>query len=581
MRSLFYILMLLIVLSIGCGRRNSIAEALDGVESLCDADPQLAVSMLDSLDTLPMSRSQRHRFGLLSVKSRDKAYIRHTSDSLILDAIDYYSGHRKEGLYPEALYYGGRVYSDLGDLPTAIGYFQQALDEIPDTEEQLEFKGTVLSQTGRLLNNIGLYSQALPYIEKSRDISRHQGDSMAVVYDNILLISIHSETDALEEAKKCLTEANAYSNSIPDEDKAWLKAKQASILCREARIDSALKMIRPLPDAVDSLCLNYVMNVAMKIYLRAGIRDTAYMYAHRLAVSKILNNRINGFRTLFSEEIHPLIPDDSIRSLVEEFSLLIDEYLDRYEADDAVIRNSRYNYDLHLRERLKAEKGRLRIIWLAMAVTAILVIMVLFFWVRRLQAEIRLRIAIEVVNRIISGIKTDYGLPSHSAPRREAAHKQVDSPSKSEVRLLPGRSRQHILKLELLERLQSITDPTANPPAIDKSLLESKEMKCLKNAIADNQPIPMKSRLWLDIERSVHVSAPGFKDNLMMLSYGGMTKGEYQVALLSRFGLKPKDMATLLGRSKQAVSDRRSSLALKIFEQPRKTDALDTLILRL
>lgn len=49
----------------------------------------------------------------------------HTSDSLILDVIDYYSSNDDRNLYPEVLYYGGRVYSDLGDYPTSLSYFRK------------------------------------------------------------------------------------------------------------------------------------------------------------------------------------------------------------------------------------------------------------------------------------------------------------------------------------------------------------------------------------------------------------------------------------------------------------------------
>lgn len=361
MQRILYIALLLLVLTMGCGRRDRTADRLDAIDSLCGTDPRLAVAMLDSIDCGSLPEKDRHRLALLTVKSRDKAYIRHTSDSLILDAIDYYSAHPKEGLYPEALYYAGRVYSDLGDLPTALGYFQKALDLIPDSETQMEFKGRVLSQTGRLLSDIRLHRQALPYLEKSKDISRRLKDSLGIVYDDIQLISINLGIDSLEEAKKYLHEAIAFSSSIPDEDKAWLQAKRASILYREGKIDSALSVVRALPATVDSLCLNYTLSVATKIYLAAGLPDTAYLYAHRLARSKDINNRINGFHILFSEEIHSLIPDDSIQPLVYGFTSFMNDYLHRYEAEDAVLKNSRYNYDLHLRDngrrRKKTESG--------------------------------------------------------------------------------------------------------------------------------------------------------------------------------------------------------------------------------
>ncbi|MDE6768541.1 MAG: hypothetical protein K2J78_02320, partial [Muribaculaceae bacterium] len=97
--------------------------------------PNDALTRLSSINPDSLSEADRHYFDFLSIKAKDKAYITHTSDSLIRDVIDYASSHQKEGYYTEALYYGGRVYSDLGDYPTALQYFQETLDLLPEDRE--------------------------------------------------------------------------------------------------------------------------------------------------------------------------------------------------------------------------------------------------------------------------------------------------------------------------------------------------------------------------------------------------------------------------------------------------------------
>ena len=55
------------------------------------------------------------RYHLLTIKANDKAYITHTSDSLILSLVDYYE-HGGDPVYlGEAYYYAGSTYRDLGD----------------------------------------------------------------------------------------------------------------------------------------------------------------------------------------------------------------------------------------------------------------------------------------------------------------------------------------------------------------------------------------------------------------------------------------------------------------------------------
>lgn len=153
-----YILGMWLIGGCSCSGRGRHDAEFRRIDRLCDSVPEQAIRAFDSIDRSSLSDRDRNHYDLLSIKSRDKAFIVHSSDSLILDVIDYYAKHRSEGPYPEALYYGGRVYSDIGDLPTALEFFQKALDEIPEDDEHLRFRSTVLNQTGRTLHSLRLDS---------------------------------------------------------------------------------------------------------------------------------------------------------------------------------------------------------------------------------------------------------------------------------------------------------------------------------------------------------------------------------------------------------------------------------------
>ena len=50
------------------------------------------------------------RYKLLTIKANDKAYITHTSDSLILSLVDYYEHDGDPAYLGEAYYYAGSTY---------------------------------------------------------------------------------------------------------------------------------------------------------------------------------------------------------------------------------------------------------------------------------------------------------------------------------------------------------------------------------------------------------------------------------------------------------------------------------------
>ena len=98
-------------MAVACSRPHN--QRLDRINELTASNPQIAMDSLEAIDKKSLSIPDRHYYDLLTIKANDKAYVTHSSDSLILDVIDYYKGGKDKTLYAEALYYGGRVYSDL------------------------------------------------------------------------------------------------------------------------------------------------------------------------------------------------------------------------------------------------------------------------------------------------------------------------------------------------------------------------------------------------------------------------------------------------------------------------------------
>jgi len=373
-----------------CGDGKELHGKFEDIDRMSDIDAQKAMSMLDSIDYASLQESERHRYDLLHIKTRDKAYVTHTSDSLVLDVIDYYADHRKEGLYPEALYYGGRVYSDMGDYPTAIDYFQKALDVIPDDKEHLQLKCRALSQTGRLLDGLMLHSQSIPYMDEAIKIESVLKDSLRLVYDELLISKAYLYEDNIHESRCHIDNALRYSVNIPEEDKAWIKVQKTDILLAENKVDTALILIRENLPRVDSLCYNYALANAANIYKMNGILDTAYIYAKKLANREDYNNRLTGFDVLFSNELRTVVPSDTLLSYISHYKQYIDDYLDRYKTDETVIRHSKYNYDLHVREREIAELEKLWITVISVIVILCSIIAILYYRVKSLKSHARI-----------------------------------------------------------------------------------------------------------------------------------------------------------------------------------------------
>lgn len=241
MMRLIYIV-LLIIIAVGCDRVGHDSR-LEKINAMMCNSPHEALRALDSLSTITFPEKDRQYFNLLCIKAQDKTYRKHTSDSLIQSVIRYAAANPEDGIYPEALYYGGRVYRDLGDYPTALDYFHKALDLLPpDTNEQ-KLRSLVISQTGGLLNVLRLYDEAIPYIKESIESARDCQDSVGEVYDLQLLGLTYLRANKLHEADSSLHLALAKCKDLDSCHTAKTHMLLARVKSKLGELDSAYSML--------------------------------------------------------------------------------------------------------------------------------------------------------------------------------------------------------------------------------------------------------------------------------------------------------------------------------------------------
>lgn len=543
------------VLFIACSHKGDVV-GFDKIEDTLSASPEKAMAVLDTIDRDALTEADRHLVDLLSIRARDKAYVTHTSDSLILDVLDYYSSHKGDMFYPMALYYGGRVYSDLGDFPTALRYFQSALDVIPEDADNLELRAAALSQTGRLLRGLQLQLQAIPYLEKAIEAGKLLNDTFGLAYDYFHLYQCFANANDLTSARKCNSEAMRYSKALPATEQADIKISLASLLYRENKIDSALQIIQGLPDKVDPLCRSYALAIAAQIYRDAGIPDSAYIYAKELALAGNHDSRI-GFKVMFEPELKSVVPKDTLLFYLPLYKQTIEKYLDLNDAKEALIQNSHYNYQLHVREKEKAEAGRNRLYLLVCIISvlaAATVIGLLWLRMRNLREIVRLQMTLDAI--------------------RDFRQNQKMGVADSAVG-----TQQEILRGKILREFNSLEQTDSNTPAVKESIILSELYSRLENLIAKNRSIPDSDSLWEELTQLVAMDSPDFRTRLNTLTNCKISDSEFRIALLIRCGISPSNMAILLNRTKSTISSHRSALSSKIFGSGNNIKLLDSLIL--
>ncbi len=457
----------------------------------------------------------------------------------------------------------------MGDYPTALSYFQRALDEKTDN---LDLKSKMLSQTSRLLNKLRLYDEAVPYLQEAIDINIGRCDTLAIMYDYQLLGAIYIHDNKLDSAVHCFNRAIDLGKDLPSEHNAKSKMYLASIKYSSGKIDSALYLIRDVLNDIAPEVQNSALARASRIYLKAGIYDTAYIYAHELVNRKDFNNRETGYKVLISDELSSYTKPDSLKQYLKDYREILEMHFDERKFELATMQQALYNYKLHERERMRVEKTKDNLRNWIIAVCFLLLIMsiiILYLRIKHKNTLLQLHIALNNVNMLKQRIEVSRENIEHENKAPDLTINYLENDDIENVQSL-----RCLLREELLAIYQ---EKGADVP-IPHVILQSSAYKELVNIIAEGKALGDDSSLWHELEIIVEKSSPNFKTNIQLLTGGRLTPHELHTALLIKCGVTPSQMMKLFARSKGAISSRRELMCFKIFDEKLGTKVIDGII---
>ncbi len=588
----FKVIVLLICISIliGCSEHKQNTELLKICQEVSDS-PNYALECLDSINYDILSFADQQYYDFIKVKASDKAYIRHTSDSIILRVIKYYSSHDINNIYQEALYLGGRVYCDLGDYPTALQYFQSALNVDSQKHKDLDLRATLLSQTGRLLTELSLYEEAIPYIKESIEIGEALKDTVNVVYDLQLLGGTYLRAKEYRNAEDCFNKALALSDNLPISFSAKSRMYLAEVKFEIGQYDAALNYIRNTEKQVNPLARNSALSYASIIYLQQNMLDSAYNYAYELIHSSDSTNMIIGYDVLLSPELRSKIPVDTINEYISDYRNILESYYDSNASQLVINQQNFYNYQTHERARRNAEVFSFklfRMLLCSLLIILILAVIILYYKNRSKKNLIDLHIALDNLSRIKSNIissKQESKVESSENSFIDSSkfNLNLDTQSKSDQSQELLISSKDLLNesKELRERLRNeLLDLYKSNPRVNLShiIVDSSGFNHLQSRIKENNVISYDDKLWDELEEAVLKASPNFKKNLQLLTQSRLTSIDLHTALLIKCQVSPTSMSMLLSRSKGAIVSRRESLCLKVFDKKLGTQVIDGII---
>ena len=280
----FLVLTLLVGIVFSC-RPHQYPHILLEADSLCEANPDSAISLLRHLRPQFSSGSETDRmyYQLLCIKADDKTFIPHESDSLIMSLVDYYKSKRDRELLAEAYFYAGSVYRDLNDAPEQLKYMQLSLEVMPD-DYPLTKRMLTYYQIGRLFILQDLDEEAVPSFREAIRLCKLSGDTVRLVHflrDAAFAWERLNENDsAMNYCSKALNLANHINNETLRDG---VQMQLASYFNRHGYHKKALEMVRPIiqkPKEKQDISGYYA--IASRIFEDNAKEDSLLIFYHVL-----------------------------------------------------------------------------------------------------------------------------------------------------------------------------------------------------------------------------------------------------------------------------------------------------------
>ena len=124
---------------VSCGQQAADRD-IAVADSLSEAAPQRAMTLIDSLDgESTMNKSRHMKLLLLKAKVRNKLAMPMSTDSLKYIA-NYFDKHENSNERMLAYYILGCAYFDSKDAPMALQYFHEAAAKADTTDSNCDFK---------------------------------------------------------------------------------------------------------------------------------------------------------------------------------------------------------------------------------------------------------------------------------------------------------------------------------------------------------------------------------------------------------------------------------------------------------
>ena len=375
----FVIIILSVLLLSACGNREHVQfEKLQHIDSIAEINADSAVALINAINRDSLSGdNNKYYYDLLKIRTNDKAYIAHTSDSAILSVINYFENHDFNDLLPVAYYYGGRVYSDLGDAPQALEYFHKALD---CENINSHTKAVAYAQMAGLYHEQRVYDLAIHSYKKAIELNTQNNNIIGIIYNMRDLGHIYIQKQQNDSAIFLFNKSLFFAEKIGNHQLITsTKLNIGNLYLNNNQEFKALHILSSIKNNISKEDSISVINTYANLYYNINNIDSTLFYCNKLITSNRIHSQLNGYNILVNLHMHNNKVDDAYSAMI--MSTKLSDSIEKLETPKEIIQlSSIYNYQIRERENNKLkQKAQKHSLYLYITISGICILVLLLF----------------------------------------------------------------------------------------------------------------------------------------------------------------------------------------------------------
>ena len=563
-------------------------HAMQVADSLANTAPDSAITLLQQIEDSILSEPEATRvyYDLLRIKAQDKAYVTHTSDSIIRQVVCYYRKEKDEKNLPKALYYAGRVYRDLGDTPQALEYFQRVIETAKGSTDH-KLLSNAYSQIGMIFLYQDIYDKAPEMFRKAYHHNALAKDSIGMVYRLRDIGRSYSTLKQADSAIHYYRQADKQAERIKNlRLRSVVNSELSGYYTELGRYEEAYKAMQIATSSKRGKKFP-LYAIKAQYYEHTNQPDSAIHYYSQLLFTNNYIYKQGAYWGLYNiarskGKINEML------TYLDQYLMYTDSVQNMNQVETIRKINALYDYQLSQKENRKLkiqtfQERRLKVIFcIAFVFSILLFIAYREYHKRKEQAK---RIQRQKLERIkkeqyqlslaqIEKNKKEIEILEFSLREAETTQNQLQQDLlNAQKKLIEKNSEQ----IEARQKVQDQAEAKLKQSEIYKkfhSVLKGEEEE--KEEEKEEEEVKINNTDWQTLNQAIDETYNQFSQRLQELY--PITDIELKVCLLLKINLSPLQIATISTRSKQAISSIRKRLYKKFFNEEGSTEQWDNFI---